>query len=292
MNKKILFFILFIIFIAYNILSNSNQLTSSTSQKPIKACIILLLQNKDLDRLKAVMQRFELVFNKDHHYPYVLFNSEEFSKEFKQEIVKFTNSTIEFALIEKEQWSVPNWIDQKKFNLSLKNIGFTPQYRHMCRFYSGFFFRHEITLKYDYYMRLDTDSVFLCDLNSDPFVKLKNENLKYGFIIANNDGAFTVPTLWDNIKKWVKNQSLNLNSATNKKGISFISKNNGETLSDDLCVFYNNFEMGSFSLYRDKNYINFFDYLDKSGGFYYERWVFVVEIFNLFILIKFLLIKG
>ncbi len=36
--------------------------------------------------------------------------------------------------------------------------------------------------------------------------------------------------------------------------------------------FFNNFEVAPFSLWRDSKYINYFDFLDKAGGFFYERW--------------------
>ena len=68
-------------------------------ETPIKACIISLLQNKDLPNLAKLVQQFELAFNKNYHYPYVFYNNEEFTNEFKQEIRKHTNSTIEFVLV-------------------------------------------------------------------------------------------------------------------------------------------------------------------------------------------------
>ncbi len=40
----------------------------------------------------------------------------------------------------------------------------------------------------------------------------------------------------------------------------------------NLCHFWNNFEIGSFKLFRDEKYLSYFDHLDKTGGFFYERW--------------------
>ena len=31
--------------------------------------------------------------------------------------------------------------------------------------------------------------------------------------------------------------------------------------------------MADFSVFRDENFMSYYNYLDKSGGFFYERWV-------------------
>ena len=48
-----------------NVLNNDPKIIS------INACVIFVLQNKDLKNLVPLIQRFELAFNKNHHYPYV-----------------------------------------------------------------------------------------------------------------------------------------------------------------------------------------------------------------------------
>ena len=50
----------------------------------------------------------------------------------------------------------------------------------MCRFESGFFFRHELLKKYDYYWRVEPGIKLFCDVNYDPFLFMKNNNKKYG----------------------------------------------------------------------------------------------------------------
>lgn len=36
--------------------------------------------------------------------------------------------------------------------------------------------------------------------------------------------------------------------------------------------FWSNFEIADFSFFRSKQYQAYFDFLDKAGGFFYERW--------------------
>ena len=155
--------------------------------------------------------------------------------------------------------------------MELKKVfkGSILSYHHMCRYYSGFFFRHSLTLKYDYYWRLDTHVKFPCHIKEDPFLFLKNKKKLYGFTLTINEELNTMPTLWPKFKNY-----FNLprsNQTDNSNGLDFISKNNGDELKS-LCVFWNNFEIASFSIFRNKDYVDYFDYLDKSGGFYYERW--------------------
>ena len=39
-----------------------------------------------------------------------------------------------------------------------------------------------------------------------------------------------------------------------------------------MCHFWNNFEIASFKIFRNELYLDYFNYLDQNGGFYYERW--------------------
>ena len=40
----------------------------------------------------------------------------------------------------------------------------------------------------------------------------------------------------------------------------------------NLCHFWSNFEIGNLNFFRNESYETFFQYLDHTGGFYYERW--------------------
>jgi alpha 1,2-mannosyltransferase len=173
-----------------------------------------------------------------------------------------------FSYYFKEYWNIPEWIDESKLNKSISKIGFTLDYRRMCRFNAGYFFRHKLTLKYDFFMRMDSDSVFQCEFSSDPFRKFQNEKMKFGFILSDQERMFTIPSLWRTVKKWAKNSSIKLN----KNGLKFISDYNGKAFNNPICIVYANFIMGDFSVFRNNIFLEYFDFLDKTGGFFYERW--------------------
>jgi alpha 1,2-mannosyltransferase len=178
------------------------------TQPKIKGCIMVLLRNKNLIQFAKTMKQFEYVFNHNYNYPYILLNDEEFSSEFKETIVKYTSSKVEFGLIPREEWSVPEWIDKSKLQISLENMPFSVSYRHMCRYFSGFFFRHNLTLKYDYFWRIDYDSYFPCPFYMDPFRVLVSSQKLYGFVLLDGEVMqliskyfFTVLLLTDRKKK-------------------------------------------------------------------------------------------
>jgi mannosyltransferase len=69
-------------------------------------------------------------------------------------------------------------------------------YHHMCRFYSGFFYKHELLQKYDWYWRVEPDIKYFCDITYDPFVHMARNNKTYGFTIAVKELKETVPNIF------------------------------------------------------------------------------------------------
>ena len=261
-------------FILLDTLSNNDENNQIKTSQSINACIFILVRNEDLPTLANTIRLFEKQFNHKYNYPYLLVNDEQFTDEFKETILKTTKSKVEFGLIPKEHWSLPSWINETKmYHLFETELSRVPRanilsYHHMCRYYSGFFFRHELALKYDYYWRLDHHVDFPCEINENPFERLVKENKHYGFVMAGEEIMETIPTLWSKINKWL-NESGYKNEIPPDNLKRFVTKDD-KTLNG--CHFWNNFEIGSFKLFRNEIYLSYFDYLDKAGGFYYERW--------------------
>ena len=258
----------------YLIKFHNHHKTNSSNR--INACIFILVKNDDLKDLIHTIKQFDKQLNHKYNYPYVLINDQEFTDEFKNKIRKNTNSVVEFGIIPSEQWKIPEWINMKeleiRLNTTLKTLRYGTQmnYHHMCRYFSGFFYRHELTLKYDYYLRIDPHVEFPCKIEYDPFKKLISLNKLYGFVITRSEQMKTIPTLWKSIKEWLEYEKKYNELLPNDNSIEFLSKDKGITIND--CHFWNNFEIGSFSIFRNEIYQSYFDYLDRKGGFYYERW--------------------
>ena len=120
-----------------------------------------LVRNSELDQMIHTVKQIESTFNSKYHYPYLFLNDVPFTEEFKFKISSLTNAKVEFGVIPKEHWSIPDWIDKDHFKERLQTLqkqgiiyGGLESYRHMCRFNSGFFYKHPMIQKYDYYWRV------------------------------------------------------------------------------------------------------------------------------------------
>ncbi|KAJ1932738.1 alpha 1,2-mannosyltransferase 2.4.1, partial [Linderina macrospora] len=124
-------------------------------EEKVSAAFVILTRNRDLKDLRETLIQLEDRINRKYHYPYVFLNNEPFSDEFKDKISKVITGEAEFGLIPNEHWSYPEWINQTKAAEVRKDMterriiyGGSESYRHMCRYESGFFFRHPLMDKY------------------------------------------------------------------------------------------------------------------------------------------------
>ncbi|KAK7054874.1 hypothetical protein VNI00_003337 [Paramarasmius palmivorus] len=256
------------------------------------AAFVLLARNSDLNGVVTSMKQMEDRFNKKFQYPYVFLNEEPFSDEFKNRITELTDAEVKFGLIPHEHWYQPEWIDEDKARASRDNMvknqviyGGSVPYRNMCRFNSGFFYRHELLKNYKYYWRIEPDVKFFCDLDYDPFLIMQDQKKVYGFTISLPEYEATIPTLWDAVKEFIKE---NPDHVSPDNAMQFLSDDGGIDLQPMpllvrtihecfLCglitfVVWSNFEIGDLDLWRGEAYSKFFEFLDSKGGFYYERW--------------------
>ena len=75
----------------------------------------------------------------------------------------------------------------------------------------------------------------------------------------------TIPTLWQTVKQFMIEYS---DLIPKDNALKWISVDNGRTYN--LCHFWSNFEIGDLNFWRSEQYLKFFEYLDKAGGFYYD----------------------
>lgn len=240
----------------------------------VKATFVTLARNSDLNGLSDSIRHIEDRFNRNYHYDWVFLNDEPFSDEFKNTVNALTSGTAKFGLIPKEHWSYPEWIDKEKAALAREEMarkkiiyGGSEPYRHMCRFESGFFFRHDLMQEYDYYWRVEPDIKIFCDIDYDVFKFMQDNDKWYGWTISLPEYGETIPTLWENTKKFMATYPQYVAADNN---MDWISDDKGETYNG--CHFWSNFEVGALKFLRSEAYLKYFEELDKAGGFFYERW--------------------
>lgn len=126
-------------------------------------------------------------------------------------------------------------------------------------------------------------------------------NKTYGFTIAVKELKETVPNIWRYASAYKRMNNLEskglwemftadqptpdkdakdgeqslpdeiLETQPGDQGISDVDPENMEGEKYNMCHFWSNFEIARLDWFRSKEYIDFFNMMDKSGGFWTER---------------------
>ena len=185
-------------------------------------------------------------------------------------------------LIPKEHWDIPSWIDDEIFEESGKILkendiqyGNMKSYHQMCRWNSGLFYKHPALADMQFYWRVEPKVHFFCDVDYDVFRYMADHNKTYGFTINLYDAPQSIPTLWPETTKFIAEhpEYLHENNAMNwivdaKRRPEHNKQANGYS----TCHFWSNFEIADMTFWRSQKYEDYFNHLDRAGGFFYERW--------------------
>ncbi|KAL7411892.1 glycosyltransferase family 15 protein, partial [Mrakia frigida] len=218
-------------------------------------------------------------------YPYVFLNDEPFTDEFKRHTRAVASTECHYGLIEKEVWNQPSWIDEAKATesrkkmsdqcvvrpirscLALSHSDADLSTRSRSGFNSGHFFRHPLLQQFKFYWRLEPDVQFFCDIHTDPFLEMQDEEKVYGFVMAMYEFRETIETLWESTREFM---SLYPQHIAKGNSMGAISDDGGKEYNN--CHFWSNFEIADMDFWRSDAYLDYFNFLDQKGGFYYERW--------------------
>ncbi|EHN02879.1 Kre2p [Saccharomyces cerevisiae x Saccharomyces kudriavzevii VIN7] len=238
-----------------------------------KACYVTLVRNSELNGLLSSIKYVEEKINKKYPYPWVFLNDEEFTEEFKQAVTNAVSSEVKFGRLPKEHWSYPDWIDPTKAARIREEAanqyiyGGSESYRHMCRYQSGFFWRHPLLDEYDWYWRVEPGIKLYCDINYDVFKWMQDNEKVYGFTVSIHEYEMTIRTLWKTSMDFMEK---NPQYVDKDNLMNFLSDDDGKTYN--MCHFWSNFEIANLNLWRSAAYREYFETLDHQGGFFYERW--------------------
>ncbi|KAJ1977841.1 hypothetical protein H4R33_006128 [Dimargaris cristalligena] len=246
----------------------------NTTAPSVKAAFVSVTRNQDLHELRGAIRQMEDRFNHRYHYPYVFLSDEPFTDEFKETIGWMTPSKVSFGLIPRNHWEVPAFIDRNKMRegmsyLTSKSVIHSDSlsYRQVTRYYAGFFHKHPLVEDYDFYWRLEHDAEYTCDIDYDPFLYMRERNIKYGFTITLHEFLDTVKTLWSTAQQFMTTYT---HYTEDKNTMDWVSSDGGN--SYNLCHFWSNFEIVDLSFLRSERYERLFRFLDEAGGIFYERW--------------------
>jgi mannosyltransferase len=135
------------------------------------AAFVVLARNKEMEGVIQSIKSIERHFNRWFHYPYVFLNDGDFNSTFKEAVLNHTSGTVEWGKISSEHWGFPEWSDKNVVKEGIAKqgdaaimYGGMESYHHMCRFYSGSFYKHELLAKYEWYWRLEPEIKYFCDI--------------------------------------------------------------------------------------------------------------------------------
>lgn len=279
--------------------------------RPKAAFIALVRNSEVEEMVYSMIQLEARFNNRStHQYDWVFFNDEEFSSEFMSAVQAATGSQCYFEIIPQEHWSVPAWIDTTRFDVGRQFMGsigvgkaWLQSYHHMCRWNAGLFAREKRLALYEFFWRVEpgvsplrnfpeachltamSQVDFSCDINYDVFRFMRDNNMAYGFNMAILDDARSFPSLWDRTKTFIKNNQDMIHKDADygwllqeplsgndiPRLIEEDDPRDFDRLEYNNCQFYSNFEVGSLAFFRSEEHRAYFEHLDRTGGFYYER---------------------
>ncbi|KAL3420737.1 glycolipid 2-alpha-mannosyltransferase [Phlyctema vagabunda] len=255
-------------------ISSAKSLAMGKYQRP-RAVIISLVRNSELKGILQSMRQLEWQWNRKFQYDWMFFNDEPFSDEFRGATQNLTSARCSYQLIPKEHWSLPAWIDESRFENGLEYLGtigvgkgWMISYHHMCRWNSGFFYKHPALQDYDYYWRVEPDVHYYCDIDYDVFRFMRDNRLKYGFNMNILDDARSFPSLWPRTEAFRLAHPHLVHPEADLAWL--LDGSNGNEYNN--CQFFSNFEIGDLNSWRAAGHEAYFRWLDDAGGFYYERY--------------------
>jgi len=244
------------------------------------------------------MRDLERTWNHKFNYPWTFFNDKPFTDEFKKKTRAATKAEVRYGmrrslyekfktnnsteLVPAEHWDVPSWINHDLYQESVnilveQKVQYMEKqsYHQMCRWNSGMFSEHPALKDVQYYWRVEPNVHFFCDVDYDVFRWMQDHNKTYGFNINIYDSAESVATLWPETRKFLADHPDYVHPNNAREWLEDDKKrpeNNHKAHGYSTCHFWSNFEIGDLSFWRSKKYRDYFDHLDRSGGFFYERW--------------------
>lgn len=209
------------------------ELSPAAPGERVNATFVTLARNTDIWEIARSIRQVEDRFNRNYNYDWVFLNDKPFDDQFIKITTSLVSGKTHYGQIPVEHWSFPSWIDQKKAEAVREDMrrrkiiyGDSISYRHMCRFESGFFFRHPLLHQFEYYWRVEPSVELFCDIHYDPFKYMKDNKKKYSFVLSLYEYVETIPTLWDSTKKFIKAHPEHIHP---DNSMAFLSDDGGDT---------------------------------------------------------------
>ncbi|KAI8342164.1 glycosyl transferase [Chlamydoabsidia padenii] len=236
----------------------------------------MIVRNENLPEARATMRVIQDRFNDQANYPWILLNDQHFNADFKRHasaIVARSNTSVFFGKIDANEWAYPRWVDVPRAESALWDLvgvkrGESLSHHQLLRYQAGLFFNHPLFTNVEYTWRIEPGSMYTCALKTDPFLVMKKEGKKIGFVLTGKEDQKAIPSLWSTTQsfmekypQWIKPR--------NRTILPGLINEDGDY---NHCHMWSNFEILDLSFVRSEVYQAYFNHLDLASGFFYEKW--------------------
>ncbi|KAI9018728.1 glycolipid 2-alpha-mannosyltransferase-domain-containing protein [Phycomyces nitens] len=250
--------------------------TDTWKDLPTKGVLYMIIHNNKLQSARESIRSIEDRFNHKYRYPWVLLNSQHFTSDFRKYASMATKAPVYFGKIDSDSWSYPAFIDVERAERNMGILGGSTLYkggslsfRQAARYQTGLFFHHPLFKDAEYVWRVEADSQYTCDMvEFDPFKDMKDHNKTIGFALTTRDSPKAIHGLWKVTRAFIDDYAKVIVSP-DESIMPWIVDGHGEY---NTCHMVSSFEVVDLAFYRSPVYQKYFEYLDRSGGFFYGRW--------------------
>ena len=257
--------------------SMPNSLTDKRSRRDLVNGVILFLHGSKWHKyfVQHALPRLERNFLLCFPYPVHIFYESLAAREMQQiRALVPSASAVNFEDVSGYWKRLPHNITEQTLSAWMA-AGVQPKfqgrgYRLMCRFWAGIVWELPSLDKYEYYWRLDTDSILPLPLHVDPFRILTQRHCEYAYNRLKGENPYVVTELYSTFLRWASSEP-NLTPEALRKARMFLEDAHGKYVAP---MYYNNFELGTMRHKRHALYRNLFRYLDEQPphGILRYRW--------------------
>ncbi|UCS23666.1 uncharacterized protein HLK63_M07359 [Nakaseomyces glabratus] len=252
--------------------------------KPSACIYSFVTGNSELRKLLRTIESVQKKFNHKFGYPWVIISPEPLSEKFHADVEKkleeFTSAIddvkteVEFGTVPPEHWGFPDFIDStvaSNARIDLFDIpnGDSQLFRLINRYNAGLAAHHTLLKKYDWYMRVSPGIRLNCEMEYDIMRWMQDNRKIFGFTLSIKEIERSAKKIWGH----------NLNfTAHNREFYNPIEKSSLRSYIQvgrdtyNYCSFSTDLQIVNLNFLRSPVYTKYFEYMDKAGGIFYERW--------------------
>ena len=244
----------------------SNVINAQPTPDARFAIVMMMIKPSDkaIRDFQVALQRLHEHFNHMHHYPLVLFVDDPLKWQYLQFVVSIRVHVVQ---VNASDWAVPPGTGEYPELFMLKSspahTGFSVQYRQMSRWSAGYLFSHPALERYEYVLKIDSDSFAYAPWTKDPLLEMHRKNAKMGYWISYQDTPDVTEGLWDAFVAYVRKRKLTL------KQPGLIMDAEGRFKRTNL---YGCLIGAKTEIFRSQEYKDLFQHFDNLNGFMLHRW--------------------